>query len=198
MPRKSLRAEEIADNLEQYFSEIGIPKVIRSDMPSFKSELMDALCMKLNIQQRFSAPFHFALYGSVKRVQGINEMTLEKFLQENPIYWDKMLPFLSFALRNVRHTTTGFSASEIHKLDNSERNYWTFSASHSSSHDNGTEEYRCAIHSDTQTVHYSHMKNSLVSTVWAAEQIPKQMICDVMLRLNLPISMLCGQTYDEA
>jgi len=61
MPRKSLRAEEIADNLEQYFSDIGIPKVIRSDMPSFQSELMDALCMKLNIQQRFSAPFHFAL-----------------------------------------------------------------------------------------------------------------------------------------
>ena len=55
MPLKSLRAEEIADNLLQYFSDVGIPKVVRSDnMPSFRSELMDALCKKLNIQQKFT------------------------------------------------------------------------------------------------------------------------------------------------
>ena len=29
-------------------------------------------------------------------------------------------------------------------------------------------------------------------------QAMTHMICDVMLRLNLPISMLCGQTYDGA
>ena len=114
IPLKSLRAEEIADNLIQYFSDVGIPKVIRSDnMPSFRSELMEALCTKLNIQQKFSAPFHFASHGTVERVQSTIETILKKFLQENPADWDKMLPFLSFALRNVQHAATGFSASEI-------------------------------------------------------------------------------------
>jgi len=39
-------------------------------------------------------------------VQGTIEMILKKFLQENPTDWDKMLPYLSFALRNVRHAAT--------------------------------------------------------------------------------------------
>ena len=34
-------------------------------------------------------------------------------MQDNPSQWDKLLPYVIFALREVKHSSTGYSASEM-------------------------------------------------------------------------------------
>ena len=114
IPLKSLKASAIADALIEYFSRVGLPKILRSDnMPSFRSELLDALRSRLGIEGRFSVPFHHESQGSVERVQGTIETIMRKFVQDNPSQWDKFLPYVLFALREVKHSSTGYSASEM-------------------------------------------------------------------------------------
>ena len=113
-PMKSLRSEAIADALIEYFSVVGIPRTLRSDnAPGFKSELMRALCDKLGINPKFSVPFHFASHGSVERVQGTIEMILRKFVQTNASDWDVLLPYILFSLREVPHSSTGYSPAQL-------------------------------------------------------------------------------------
>ena len=82
---KSLKASAIADALMEYFSRVGVPKIIQSDnMPSFRGELLDALRSRLGIEERFSVPFHHESQGSVEKVQGTIETIIRKFVQDNP------------------------------------------------------------------------------------------------------------------
>ena len=83
-------------------------------MPSFRGELLDAfLHSRLGIEGRFSVPFHHESQGSVERVQGTIETIIRMFVQYNPSQWDKLLPYVLFALREVKHSTTGYRASEM-------------------------------------------------------------------------------------
>lgn len=114
MPLRNLKAETIADAFIEIFSFTGLPKVIRSDnMPSFRSELMTAMYKKLGIEPRYSAPFHFISHGSVERVQGTIENVLRKFVQDNPRQWDRLIPYVLFALREIPQNSTGYSAAEL-------------------------------------------------------------------------------------
>ena len=109
----NLRADTIAEKLIEIFSFTGFPKIIRSDnMSSFKSELMEALRFKLGIEAKYSAPFHFMSHGSVERVNLSIENILRKLISEQR-EWDRMLPFIAFALREARHSTTGYSPAEL-------------------------------------------------------------------------------------
>ena len=120
IPLPNLRAGTIADKLIEFFSYVGLPKVIRSDnFQSFHAELMVAMRQKLGIDSRFSAPFHFMSHGSVERVQGTIEHMLRKFIVENPSHWDTLLPYFLFALREVPNASTGASSFELvygHKM----------------------------------------------------------------------------------
>jgi len=82
-------------------------------MASFHSELMDVLRKKLGIESKFSAPLHFESHGMVERAQGTTETVIRKLVQENLDSWDKLLPYVQFALREVPHSATGFSPAEL-------------------------------------------------------------------------------------
>ena len=113
VPLTNLRADTIAEKLIEIFSFTGIPRIIRSDnMASFRSEVMDALRLKLGIEAKYSAPFHFMSHGSVERVNSTIENILRKLIMENR-EWDKLLPFIAFALREARHDSTGYSPAEL-------------------------------------------------------------------------------------
>ena len=95
------------------FSFTGIPKILRSDNAgAFKSEVMSAMRHKLGIEAKYSAPFHFMSHGSVERVQRTIESILRKLLMENR-EWDKILPYIAFALRETPHSSTGYSPAEL-------------------------------------------------------------------------------------
>jgi len=89
------------------------------NMPSFKSEILAALRKKLGIEGAFSAPYHPTSHGLIERTNRTIEEMLRKFCQDNPKQWDKLIPYLLFALREAKNSSTNFSPSELvygHKM----------------------------------------------------------------------------------
>jgi len=113
-PMANCKADTIADKLLEFFSYSSIPKVIRMDnMPSFKSEILTAVRRKLGIEANFSAPYHPQSHGAVERTNRTLEEMLRKFCNENSKQWDKFLPYLLFAVREVPNSSTKFSPAEL-------------------------------------------------------------------------------------
>ena len=114
IPMKNCRAESVADELLKFFCDKGFPTTITSDnMSSFKSEVLTAVREKLGIGAKFSAPYHPQSHGRVERAnRTIGEM-LKRFIFDYPADWDRMLPFLCFALREVPNASSQYSAFEL-------------------------------------------------------------------------------------
>ena len=74
---------------------------------------MVALRTKLGIEGKFSAPFHPISHGSVERLNVTVESVLRKMLIEQPNDWDKSLKLFNFALREVKHDSTGYAPFEL-------------------------------------------------------------------------------------
>ena len=114
MPLTNIRSETIAEKLIDYFSFVGLPKVLRSDnMSGFKSEVMDVMRQKLGIKAQYSMPWHHISMGSVERVNATIETALRKCLLQYGGHWDKFLSYVLFALREVPHASTGYSPAQL-------------------------------------------------------------------------------------
>ena len=114
IPLRNLRSKTIAEKLLERFSFTGLPEVIRSDnFSSLKVDLMTVLRRQLGIEGKFSAPWHAISHGSVERLNATVENVLRKLILERPSDWDRMIKFVNFALREVKHASTGFSPSEL-------------------------------------------------------------------------------------
>ena len=114
VPIRNLKADTIADKLIEFFTLFGLPSTIRCDnMAGFRSQLFTKVCEKLGITTNFSTPFHFISHGSAEKANSTIESMLRKFLVENPKTWDKLIPFLLYALREVPNASTGFSPNQI-------------------------------------------------------------------------------------
>ena len=113
-PLWSLKAEAISDALIEIRSYTGNPRVIRSDnMPSFCSELMEAVRKKFGVEAKFLAPFHYEFHGRRERAQATTKNILRKFARDNPKHWDKLIPYIYFALKEFPHLATGVSFAEL-------------------------------------------------------------------------------------
>jgi len=111
---RNLCAGTIADKLMEFFCLFCIARTLRMDNSSgFRSQLMTKLREKLGIETKFSAPYHYASHGGVERENQTIERMLRKFLSNYPKSWDTMIHYLTFALREVPHSGTRFSAHEL-------------------------------------------------------------------------------------
>ena len=114
LPLPNCKADTIADKLIEFFSSTSIPRVIRSDnMPSFRSEILTALRRKLGIEAKFSAPYHAQSHGAIERTNKTIEQMLRKFILDNEKQWDKLIPFLLFAIRDIPNSSTKVSPAEL-------------------------------------------------------------------------------------
>ena len=110
IPLKSIDAEHIAD----VFSRIGIPREILTDQGSnFTSQLLAELYRLLNIHPIVTSPYHPQTDGLVERFNQTLKSMLSRFSVEEGKNWDKMIPYILFAYREVPQATTGFSPFEL-------------------------------------------------------------------------------------
>jgi len=113
-PIRRITSEAIADKMVEFMTTFGISKIWRMDnMAGFSSELFSVLREKLGIKANFSRPYHFSSHGSIERAILTVESILRKFIQENEKTWDELIPFLLFSLRQVPHSGSKFSPSEL-------------------------------------------------------------------------------------
>ncbi|GFW40219.1 retrovirus-related Pol polyprotein from transposon 412 [Trichonephila clavipes] len=110
VPLRSLTAKNACDSLLQIFSRTGIPSIIASDQgTNFKSALTQEFTKRIGSSPRFSCPGYPASNGLVERWNKVLKDMIHHVIREDPRSWDRQLPFLLFAYREVPNTTTGVS-----------------------------------------------------------------------------------------
>ena len=107
-------AEHIAEELIKVFARVGIPKEVLTDQGSnFTSKLLSELYRLLKIQGVCTSPYHPQCDGLVEHFNQTLKMMLRKVVNKEGKDWDKLLPYVLFAYREVPQASTGFSPFEL-------------------------------------------------------------------------------------
>ena len=114
IPLRSIDAEHVADELIKLFARVGIPQEILTDQGSnFMSQLLTELYKLLHIHSIRTSPYHPQTDGLVERFNQTLKSMLRKVVTKEGKDWDKLLPYLLFAYREVPQASTGFSPFEL-------------------------------------------------------------------------------------
>lgn len=108
IPLKSIDAEHIAEKMIKVFAWVGIPKEILTDQGSnFVLQLLAELYRLLQVKPIWTSPYHPQMDGLVECFNKTLKAMLRKTADGKD--WDKMIPYLLFAYREVPQSSTGFS-----------------------------------------------------------------------------------------
>ena len=111
---KSTTTENISEQLMTIFSRLGIPDEILSDNGSnFSSHLMSETMKLMGIKHSFTTPYNPQANGLCERFNGTLKSMLRKVTAERPEDWDRYIPAVLFAYREIPQETTGFSPFEL-------------------------------------------------------------------------------------
>ena len=111
---RSIDAKHVAEQLITVFSRVGMPCEILTDQGSnFTSQLLAELYRLLHIHAIRTSPYHPQTDGMVDRFNQTLKAMLRKTIDEEGKDWDKLIPYLLFAYREVPQASTGFSPFEL-------------------------------------------------------------------------------------
>ena len=109
-----IETERVAEALLDVFSRVGFPQEILSDRGGqFTSEMMAEVCRLVSIKQLFTTAWHPMCNGLCEKMNGTLKSMLKRMCQERPKDWDRYLPAVLFAYREVPQVSTGFSPFEL-------------------------------------------------------------------------------------
>ena len=111
---RTIDAEAVAEELVKIFSRVGIPKEILTDQGSnFTSQLLVEVYRLLHVNAIRTSPYHPQTDGVVERFNQTLKGMLRKTACEEGKDWDRYIPYVLFAYREVPQETTGFSPFEL-------------------------------------------------------------------------------------
>ena len=114
VPLRTIDAECVAAEIVKIFARVGIPKEILTDQGSnFTSKFLAEVYKLLRIDALRTSPYHPQTDGLVERFNQTLKAMLRKTAKEDGKDWDKWLPYLLFAYREVPQEATGFSPFEL-------------------------------------------------------------------------------------
>ncbi len=109
IPLSNISSSEVANALFLIFSRLGLPKEILSDnAQQLVSNSMNEVMTMMGIDRSLSTPYHPQSNGTVERFNGSLKRMLLKLCQDKPDTWDKMIPAVLFAYRELPNETTGY------------------------------------------------------------------------------------------
>ena len=110
VPMRSVDAASVAEELMKLFSRVGVPKEILTDQGTkFTSLLLTELYRMLHVHPIKTTPYHPQTDGLVERFNRTLKTMLKKTVNKEGKDWDKLLPYLLFAYREVPQASIGFS-----------------------------------------------------------------------------------------
>ncbi|XP_053333593.1 uncharacterized protein LOC128507002 [Clarias gariepinus] len=113
-PLRSTTTSKIINALVQQFSRVGIPEEILTNQgTNFTSRLMKLLHQQLGITAIKTSPYHPQTDGLVEHFNQTLKNILRKFVSDTGRDWDKWLPFLLFAYREVPQASTDSSPFQL-------------------------------------------------------------------------------------
>ena len=111
---KRIDTESVAEALVEIYSRVGIPRKMLTDQgKQFTSDIMKEVDRLLSIRQLTPIPYHPACNGLVERFNGTLKSMLRKLCEEKPRQWDRYIPALLFAYREIVQESTGFSPIQL-------------------------------------------------------------------------------------
>ena len=114
MPLKSIDAESVAEELIKVFARVVVPREIITDQgANFTSQLLAELYRLLQVHPIRTSPYHPQTDGLVERFNQTLKSMLRKTGTDRGKKWDKKIPYLPFAYREVSQASTGFSPFEL-------------------------------------------------------------------------------------
>ena len=114
IPLKNTDSETIAEELLTVFSRVGISQEILTDQGSnFQSQLLKHLYRLLLVDAVRTSPYHPQTDGLVERFNQTLKAMLRKTAMKSGKDWDKLIPALLFAYREVPQESTGYSPFEL-------------------------------------------------------------------------------------
>ncbi|XP_067659772.1 uncharacterized protein [Haliotis asinina] len=112
LPR--IETEYVAEALLEIFCRVGVPKEILTDMGSqFTSAVMKEVSRLLSLKQLTTTPYHPMCNGLVERFNGTLKTMLKRLSAERPQDWDRYIPALLFAYREVPQESLGFAPFDL-------------------------------------------------------------------------------------
>ena len=110
----SIETERVAEALIAMFSRIGIPSEMLMEHESRVTiEVMNEVSRLLSLQQLTTIPYRPYSKGPVERFHAMLKRVLLTMCAERPNDWDKYLPALLFAVREIPQESLGFSPFEL-------------------------------------------------------------------------------------
>ncbi|KAK3746423.1 hypothetical protein QZH41_012761 [Actinostola sp. cb2023] len=114
IPLRRIDTVSVADALLEVFSRVGFPNEILSDLGTqFTSDLMREICRLVAVKQLFTTPYNPKCNGLTERINGVIKTMVKRMCQERPKDWDRYLPAVLFAYREVPQASTGFAPFEL-------------------------------------------------------------------------------------
>ena len=113
VPLRTVTAQDVAEGMFLVFSRTGIPLQLLTDQgPQFMGSLVKNMCVKLNIDNIRTTPYHPECNGMIERMHRTLCSMLTKATALG-LDWVRQLPFALFALRLAPNRDTGFSPFEL-------------------------------------------------------------------------------------
>ncbi|KAK7092391.1 hypothetical protein V1264_008140 [Littorina saxatilis] len=114
VPMTDIDTPAVAEALLGVFSRVGFPVEVLSDRGSqFTSDMMREVMRLMSIHQLHTSPYHAQTNGMVERFNGTLRMMLRRVVDENCRDWDRYIPALLFAYRELPNESLGFSPFEL-------------------------------------------------------------------------------------
>ena len=111
---RSIDAENVAEELVRMFARVGIPQEILTDQGSnFTSQLLAEIYRLVHVKALRTSPYHPQSDGVVERFNQTLKQMLRRTANEEGKDWDRLLPYVLFAYREVPQESTGFSPFEL-------------------------------------------------------------------------------------
>ena len=111
---RSVDAEHVAEELVTVFSRLGVHREISTDQGSnFTSRLLSELHHLLHVHPIRTSPYHPQTDGLMEHFNQTLKSMLRKTARTEGKDWDKLLPYLLFAYREVPQSSAGFSPLKL-------------------------------------------------------------------------------------
>ena len=113
-PLKNIDAESVAEALWTMWTRVGVPTEILTDNGSqFVGGIMTEVNRLLAMKGLRCAPFHAQCNGLCERFNGTLKQMLRRLCGDKPKDWDRYIPALLFAYREVPQESLGYSPFEL-------------------------------------------------------------------------------------
>ena len=114
VPLKNITTIDVAEALLGVFSRVGFPLEMLSDLGTqLVSDLMKEISRLISVKQIYCTRYNPKNNGLVERYNGLIKKILVRMCHEQPRQWDRYLPALLFALREMPTSSLGFSPFEL-------------------------------------------------------------------------------------